>query len=129
MPSVEYDTLGSNAWAIGGQHTESGRPLLANDPHLGLLIPSLFYMFELSIMEENSTNFDKQAFGVMVDGLPAMSIGINDEYGWGSTASYVDNKDIFHEKVRENNGTLEYFFMEEWRPFGVRKEVFKVRGG
>lgn len=65
----------------------------------------------------------------MVDGLPAMSIGINNEYAWGSTASYVDNKDIFHEKVRENNETLEYFFMGEWRPFKVRKEIFKVRGG
>jgi penicillin amidase len=44
MPSTDYDSLGSNAWVIGGKHTKTGKPLLANDPHLGLLIPSLFYM-------------------------------------------------------------------------------------
>ena len=64
----------------------------------------------------------------MVDGMPAMSIGTNGKYSWGSTASYVDNKDIYHEKVREKNGSLEYFFKDQWHPFKIRKETFKVRG-
>lgn len=63
-------------------------------------------MFELNILEENSTDFAHQAFGVMCDGLPAMSIGVNENFAWGSTAAYVDNKDVFHEKVRDNNGTF-----------------------
>jgi acyl-homoserine lactone acylase PvdQ len=54
MPSSDYDSLGSNAWVIGGEHTQSGRPLLANDPHLGLLIPSLFYMAEFSLVNEKN---------------------------------------------------------------------------
>lgn len=62
-----------------------------------------------------------QVFGVMVDGFPSISIGINRNFAWGSTASYVDNKDVFHEQVRDNNDTLEYFFKEEWKPFRVRE--------
>ena len=52
MPSTEYDTLGSNGWIIGGDHTFHGKPILANDPHLGLLIPSIFTMSELIILDE-----------------------------------------------------------------------------
>jgi penicillin amidase len=43
MLTKKYDSLGSNAWVIGGKHTAKGKPILANDPHLGLFIPSLFY--------------------------------------------------------------------------------------
>lgn len=55
-------------------------------------------------------------------------MGVNNKFAWGSTASYVDNKDVFHETVRDNNGTLEYLFKEKWIPFRVRKEVIFVRG-
>lgn len=48
----------------------------------------------------------------MIDGFPSITIGINKFFAWGSTASYVDNKDVFHEKVRDNNGILEYYFKE-----------------
>ena len=95
MPQTDYDSLGSNAWVIGGQHTENGRPLLANDPHLGLLIPSLFYMAEISLVDENNEAI-LTAFGSKADGMPALSIGINNKFAWGSTAAYIDNKDVFH---------------------------------
>lgn len=49
-----------------------------------------------------------QAFGVMMDGIPGLVVGVTDEFAWGSTASYADNKDVFHEKVREKSGKLEY---------------------
>ena len=128
IPETQYEGMGSNAWVIGGNHTDNGKPLLANDPHLGLLLPSLFYMYEVSLLKKGTKDIQSQAFGVMMDGLPAMSIGINDNFAWGSTASYVDNKDVFHETVRDNNGSLEYFFKGEWKPFTLRQEVFKVRG-
>lgn len=51
MPSTDYDSLGSNAWVIGGEHTKKGKPILANDPHLGLLIPSLFYLSEVNLLD------------------------------------------------------------------------------
>lgn len=44
MPSTDFDSVGSNAWVVGGNHTKKGKPILSNDPHLGLIIPSLFYM-------------------------------------------------------------------------------------
>ena len=109
MPSTDYDTLGSNGWVIGGDHTFHGKPILANDPHLALMIPSLFYMVEMILVDENN-HVQHQGFGAMVDGVPSLSVGVNEHFGWGSTASYVDNKDVFHEKVRESNGELEYLF-------------------
>ena len=105
MPSTEYDTLGSNGWVIGGDHTASGKPILANDPHLALLIPSLFYLAELIVVDENN-EVKHQAFGALVDGMPFVSAGVSAKFSWGSTASYVDNKDVFHEKVREKDGNL-----------------------
>jgi acyl-homoserine lactone acylase PvdQ len=48
-------------------------------------------------------------------------MGLNNKFAWGSTASYVDNKDVFHETVRDNNGTFEYLFKGKWIPFRVRK--------
>jgi penicillin amidase len=53
MPSTEQDTLGSNAWAVGGKHTENGKPMLASDPHLGLSIPSVFHMMEMTVVNED----------------------------------------------------------------------------
>ena len=50
--------------------------------------------------------------GAMLDGFPSISMGLNKNIAWGSTASYVDNKDVFHEKVRINNGVFEYYFKE-----------------
>lgn len=105
MPQSEYDSIGSNAWVIGGEHTKNGRPMLANDPHLGIIIPSLFYFAEISIVNETG-DCTFTTFGAKADGLPALSIGMSNKFAWGSTAAYVDNKDVFHEVVRDNNGTL-----------------------
>jgi penicillin amidase len=105
MPSTEYDSLGSNAWVIGGEHTVKGKPILANDPHLGLLIPSLFYLMEINLLDENN-EVNLTCFGAKSDGVPSISIGLNNHFGWGSTAAYIDDKDLFHEKVRDSNGTL-----------------------
>lgn len=95
MPSIDYESLGSNAWVIGGNHTKKGKPILANDPHLGLLIPSLFYLAEINILDEND-ELKLTAFGAKADGFPAISIGLNNNFAWGSTAAYIDNKDVFH---------------------------------
>jgi penicillin amidase len=105
MLSNKYDSLGSNAWVVGGEHTKKGKPLLANDPHLGLLIPSLFYFVEFNLLDKNN-DVNLTAFGAKPDGFPSLSIGVNNHFGWGSTAAYIDNKDVFHEIVQDNNGTL-----------------------
>lgn len=116
LPTFEYEGSGSNAWVIGGNHTENGRPLLANDPHLGSLAPPAFYAAELGLLDENN-NVKIQTFGVSMSGVPAISIGINKNQAWGSTASYVDNKDLFYETVRVKDSKLQYFHENEWKNF------------
>ena len=95
MPTFEFEGSGSNAWVISGNHTENGRPLLANDPHLGSLSPPAFYAYEVGLFDKDD-NSEIQTFGVSMSGVPAISIGINKNQAWGSTASYVDNKDLFY---------------------------------
>ncbi len=111
LPEQSIKGTGSNAWAVGGQHTKNGKPILANDPHLGLLIPSIFYMIEIQLLD-NDNNTKQWTFGAMVDGMPAISLGRNKNLAWGATASYVDNKDVFHETIRwvddENNKKMQY---------------------
>lgn len=95
MMTKKYDSLGSNAWVIGGEHTDKGKPLLANDPHLGLFIPSLFYFTQFNLLDENN-EVSLRAFGARADGFPSLQIGVNNHFAWGSTAAYIDNKDVFH---------------------------------
>lgn len=59
----------------------------------------------MNLLDENN-ELDLTTFGVKADGFPALSIGLNNKFAWGSTAAYIDNKDVFHEVVRDNNGTL-----------------------
>lgn len=112
---------------MGGEHTTTGRPILSNDPHVGSLIPNLFYYFEVVILTEDN-KIRSRKFGVMPDGLPTVSIGISNVGAWGSTAAYIDNKDVYYETIRNNSGTMQYLFKDEWRDFRERKETIKVRG-
>ncbi len=82
--------------------------MLANDPHLGSLAPPAFYVNELGLLDENN-NIIIQTFGVSMSGVPGISIGLNKNQAWGSTASYVDNKDLFYETVRIKDNKLQYF--------------------
>lgn len=69
-----------------------------------MLAPSLLYMIEFILLEKDSNEIRVQAMGAMLDGVPSISMGTNGKVAWGSTASYVDNKDVYHEKVRSKNG-------------------------
>lgn len=97
FPEMELSVAGSgsNAWVIGGNHTKNGRPLLANDPHLASLIPSLFYCHQIILLDENN-QIKNRKFGVMPDGIPSVSIGIGKDFAWASTAAYIDNKDVYY---------------------------------
>jgi acyl-homoserine lactone acylase PvdQ len=93
-----------------------------------MTIPSIFYPIEMVIVDKNNDIVD-QAFGVMSDGLPGISMGKNQYFAWGSTSLYADSKDVFVETVRENDqGIKEYFYENQWLPLKIREEVFSVRG-
>ncbi len=111
---------GSNAWAISGRLTASGTPLLANDPHLLLNVPAIWYENHLKSPEMHVT-------GTTVPGLPMVLVGHNDHIAWGTTLSYCDCEDLFVERFNEE-GT-EYEYKGEWLTPMIIDEHIKVRGG
>ena len=88
----ESKFVGSNAWVISGQHTVSGKPILANDPHLPNAIPSAFYMMEV---KSDSINVK----GATFPGLPIFALGTNSQFAWGITSMQADTQDIYQERV------------------------------
>jgi len=94
---------GSNEWAVSGEYTESGYPLIANDPHLGLDTPATFHESNLVYdMGENSYSVS----GIIFPGVPGILQGCNDWICWGSTVSPMDVSDVFADQVLKNTITL-----------------------
>ncbi len=92
---------GSNAWAISGKHTASGKPILANDPHLEWSIPSTWYQVHLKAPGLNVT-------GVSLPGLPGVIIGHNDRIAWGVTNLGFDVQDLYMEKLDPVSGRYRF---------------------
>lgn len=113
--------LGSNDWVVSGAHTASGKPLLANDPHLELDAPSLWYLAQISAPGLN-------VIGGTLPGTPAVLLGRNDRIAWGFTNTGPDTQDLFIEKVDPNDGGR-YLTPDGSRPFATRREVIHVKGG
>lgn len=120
-PAVKPDKdNGSNNWAVAGKKTLSGRPILCNDPHLGLNMPSLWYEMQLS-----TPNFN--AYGVSFPGAPSIVIGFNDSCAWGFTNAMRDVRDYYEVKFRDAS-RQEYLYNGEWRPTRFQVEKFIVKG-
>ncbi len=118
--ALEPPALGSNNWVVSGAHTVSGKPLLANDPHLHHTIPSVWYMIHLK-----APNLD--VTGVSLPGLPLVVIGHNENIAWGMTNTGPDVQDLFIETFDPQNPD-EYQHDGQWVKATVRDEVIKVRG-
>src|SRR5690606_34545258 len=88
MEEKETHGKGSNNWALSGTKTKSGTPILCNDPHLGLNLPSLWYEVQLQSPTMN-------VYGVSLPGAPGVVIGFNEQIAWGFTNNYRDVKDIY----------------------------------
>ena len=110
----------SNEWAIAGALTESGKPILANDPHLELGAPILWYLARIDTPDESIT-------GASVPGLPAFPLGHNRSIAWGITSSQTDTQDLFVETVDPAN-PANYLTPDGPRPFATRDEVIHVKG-
>jgi penicillin amidase len=111
--------LGSNSWAVAGEHTSTGKPLLANDPHLGSSMPGIWYQNGLHC----TCGFNLTGFSF--SGVPGVIIGHNDRIAWGFTNLGPDVIDLYLEKIDGDR----YFDGEEWIPLTIREEVIKVAGG
>lgn len=115
------ESNGSNNWAIAGEHTESGSPLIADDPHLGLAIPSVWYQTQLNLED------DFHSIGVTVPGIPGVVLGHNGHVGWGVTSLSADYEDVFLEQVNPENPN-EYLYDDEWEEATVIHEEIYIDG-
>ena len=115
----------SNSWAISGNLTSTGKPLLANDPHLGFTAPSAMYLAHIRF-EDNGVL--KNIIGGTVPGMPVFLVGRNDRVAWGLTTTKLDSQDIFIEKLDLQTGT-KYLTPNGYSDFIEREEIIKVKGG
>ena len=111
----------SNNWVVSGKHTASGKPLLANDPHLAPSAPSIWHLVHLSAP-------GLRVSGVTAPGLPGIVIGHNDRIAWGFTNVGPDVQDLYIEKFDPAN-PRRYMTPQGWRDAEVRHEEIKVRKG
>ncbi|MFD7979922.1 penicillin acylase family protein [Streptomyces sp. NPDC059071] len=115
--------IGSNSWVVSGAYTTSGKPLLANDPHLSPMLPSLWYQMGLHCRSVSATcRYD--VAGYTFSGTPGVIIGHNDSIAWGFTNLGADVTDLYLEKV----GTDGYVVDGKTKPFITRDETIKVAG-
>ncbi|MFC8505752.1 penicillin acylase family protein [Streptomyces sp. NPDC057411] len=116
--------IGSNSWVVSGKYTTSGKPLLANDPHLAPMLPSLWYQMGLHCRSVSATcRYD--VAGYTFSGTPGVIIGHNDSIAWGFTNLGADVTDLYLEKVGEQG----YVVDGKTKPFRTREETIKVAGG
>lgn len=110
---------GSNNWAISGEKSYSGNPILANDPHLGLNLPAIWFVMQLSTPDHN-------AFGATIPGALGIISGFNQYIAWGETNATRDVIDWY--KIEFNNDRTQYKYNGEWKDVKVRVEEIKIKG-
>ena len=113
-------SLGSNNFVVSGEHTASGKPLLANDTHLGLGVPCIWYLIHLTAPGWNVEGF-------ALPGAPLVIIGHNDRIAWGFTNSNADVEDLYAETF-DANKPLAYRANGKWLSATLRRETIHVRG-
>ncbi len=119
LPQPEEGT-GSNNWAVSGSKTESGNPILANDPHLSLNLPSLWFAMQLTTPEHSVK-------GATLPGALGVISGFNEHIAWGVTNATKDARDWF--KITFQDDTRSHYkYGEEWRATEMRIEEIKVKG-
>jgi penicillin amidase len=117
-PGAHPDGLGSNNWVASGARSVTGKPLLANDPHLPLTAPSVWYFAHLSAPGVNLV-------GATLPGIPAVVLGRNDHLAWGFTTTVADVQDLYIEKL---DGAGGYLTPDGPQPFRLVEETIRVKG-
>ena len=119
-PPSQVEGMGSNNWVLGGARTQSGKPLLANDPHLGMTAPALWYLAHLSAPGMN-------VIGASIPGIPGIVLGRNDKIAWGFTNTAPDVQDLYVERINPID-PRQYQTADGWAEFTTRTELIKVKG-
>ena len=127
------DGLGSNNWAVSASRTTTGAPLLANDMHLLMSLPSIWYENHL-VCKESVGGGSRNLSGITFPGIPGIVSGHNGSVAWGWTAGFADNQDLFIERLRRSRDAwgkskVQYEFQGEWLDAQVFEEEIGVKGG
>ncbi|WP_170368551.1 penicillin acylase family protein [Ruegeria arenilitoris] len=109
----------SNAWSAAPSRSATGGTLLANDPHLGLTAPGIWYLARLELTKGG-------VIGATIPGIPAVMSGRSDRLGWGLTSSYLDDQDVHIERVNPDNPE-EYLTPEGFKPFKSRPSIIEIK--
>ena len=114
------DGIGSNNWALSGKLSTSGKPLLANDPHLGLSAPAIWYFAHLDAPGMN-------VIGASLPGIPGIVLGRTDKFAWSFTNTGPDVQDLYIEQIDTKNPGM-YRGPDGPQPFKVRQEIIEIKG-
>jgi penicillin amidase len=117
-PKIEG--IGSNNWAVSAKKSITGYPILANDPHLELTLPSIWYQVQLHSPEMN-------VYGVSLPGIPSVIIGFNQNVAWGVTNVDADVFDLYKIKFKDTSRS-QYWHDNQWKPTRSRRETIYVKG-
>ncbi|MEL7013572.1 MAG: penicillin acylase family protein, partial [Pseudomonadota bacterium] len=109
----------SNAWAAAPKRSASGGTLLANDPHLAFSAPSTWYLARLDLQSGG-------VIGATIPGVPVITAGRNSGLGWGVTSSYLDDQDLFIERLNPEN-IEEYLTPDGWAPFRTESSIIRIK--
>ena len=123
---------GTNAWVVSGDRTESGKPILVNDTHLSVQMPSIWYEVGLHIVDESgeltsSQSGGRQMRGFSFPGFPGVIIGHNDRIAWGIADFGDDTQDLFIEQINPVSPN-QYLVNGEWREMELVHERIDVQG-
>ncbi len=109
----------SNAWAAAPSRSAAGGTLLANDPHYGFSAPSIWYLARLELAQGG-------IIGGTIPGIPAIMTGRSDYLGWGITTAYVDDQDVYIEKLNPDNSD-EYLTPDGYKPFLTSDSIIRIK--
>lgn len=109
----------SNNWVLAGRRTQSGKPFLANDPHLEITLPPIWYEIHLKCPTID-------VIGVSLPGVPSVIIGHNQSIAWGVTNSTADVQDLYIEKL--NSSQDKYLDKDGWKPLKKKEEIIRIKG-
>lgn len=118
LPKIEG--IGSNNWAVGARKSATGYPILANDPHLDLTLPSIWYQVQLINLEVN-------VYGVSLPGIPGAIVGFNQNVAWGVTNVDADVLDLYQIRFKDKDHNF-YWHDSTWKSTKKREEVLLVKG-
>ena len=114
------DGIGSNNWALSGKLSTTGKPLLANDPHLGLSTPAIWYFAHLEAPGLN-------VIGGTLPGIPGVVLGRTDKFAWSFTNTGPDVQDLYIEEIDSKNPGM-YRGLDGPLPFKVHQEIIDIKG-